>query len=268
MITLYWPGVSVCAQSLSHVWLFVTPWTVAHQAPLSMEFSRQEYRSRLWFPTLGYFPNLGIKLTSLALAGEFFTTEPPEKTILAWYQGPLAPLRQGHINQLWVRCYLETLGNPGKLGSIYSPQETLTLTTGNLTQSFCHLPISPTQFSSVQLLSRVLLFAIPWTAAHHASLSITNYWSLHKLLSIVSMMPSSYLILYHPLLLLPSIFPSIRFFSNEYSGLISFRTDWLDLLAVLPQHHSSKASILWHSAFFIFPTLASIHDYWKNHSFD
>ena len=96
-----------------------------------MEFSRQEYRSRLRFPTLGYLPNLGIKLTSLTLAGEFFTTEPPEKPILAWYQGPIPPLRQGHINQLWVRCYLETLGNPGKLGSIYSPQETLTLTTGN-----------------------------------------------------------------------------------------------------------------------------------------
>ena len=114
-----------------------------------------------------------------------------------------------------------------------------------------------------------------WT---HASLSITNSWSLPKLMSIESVMPSNHLILCHPLLLLPSIFPSIRVFSNksslhirwpkywsfnfnislsnEHSGLISFRMDWMDLLAVqgtksLFQHHSSKASILWPSAFFI-----------------
>ena len=134
-------------------------------------------------------------------------------------------------------------------------------------------------FSSVRLLSHVLLFATPWTAAHQASLSITNSRSLPKLVSIESVMPSYHLILRRPLLLLPSIFPSIRVFSNElllrirwpkywsfsfsispsneYSGLISFRMDWLDLLAVqgtlksLLQHQSSKASILWHSAFFI-----------------
>ena len=130
-----------------------------------------------------------------------------------------------------------------------------------------------------QLLSRVQLFVTPWTAACQASLSITNSRSLLKLMSIESVMPSDHLILCHPLLLLPSIFPSIRVFSNksvlhigwpkywsfsfnmspsnEYSGLISFRIDWLDLLAVqgtlksLLQHHNSKASILWHSAFFI-----------------
>ena len=134
------------------------------------------------------------------------------------------------------------------------------------------------QFSSVQLLSHVQLFAAPWTAAHQASLSITNSWSLLKLMSIESVMPSNHLILYHPHLL-PSIFHSIRVFSNEsvlrvswpkywsfsfsispsneYSGLISFRMDWLDLLAIqgtlkgLLQPHSSKASILQHSAFFI-----------------
>ena len=133
--------------------------------------------------------------------------------------------------------------------------------------------------SSVQLLSRVQLFATPWTAACQASLSITNSKSLLKLISIESVMPSNYLILCHPLLLLPSIFPSIRVFSsesalhirwpkywsfsfstspsNECSGLISLRMDWLDLLAVqgtlksLLQHHSSKASILLCSAFFI-----------------
>ena len=152
------------------------------------------------------------------------------------------------------------------------------------------------QFSSVQSLSRARLFATPWTAARQASLSITNSQSgvysnscplsqwCHPTIS-SSVIPFSSC----PL-------PSIRVFSNEstlcmrwpkywsfgfsispsdeHPGLISFRMDWLDLLAVqgalksLCQHHSSKASILWHSAFFISPTLTSIHDYWKNHSFD
>ena len=133
----------------------------------------------------------------------------------------------------------------------------------------------------------------PWTAARQASLSFNISRSLLKLMSIELVMPSSHLILCHPLLLLPSIFLSIRVFSNvpslcirrpkywsfsispsnEYSGLISFRTDWFDLLAIqgtlksLFQCHSSKASILWYSAFSN-PTLKSIHDYWKNHSFD
>ena len=134
-------------------------------------------------------------------------------------------------------------------------------------------------FSSVQSLSHVQLFVIPWTAARQASLSITNSQSLLKLMSIESVMPSNHLILCHLLLFPPSIFPSIRVFSNEpvlrirwpkywsfslsispsneYSGLISFRMDWLDLLAVrgtlnsLLQHHSSKASILRRSALFI-----------------
>ena len=147
--------------------------------------------------------------------------------------------------------------------------------------------------SSVLSLSRVQLFATPWTAAHQASLSITSSQSLFKLMSIESVMLSNHLILCRPLLLLPSVFPSIRVFSNEsvlclrwpkywsfninpsneYSGLISFRIDWLDLLAVqgtlksLLQFHSSKASILWHSALCIVQ-LTSIHEYWKNHSFD
>ena len=129
------------------------------------------------------------------------------------------------------------------------------------------------------MLSRVQLFAAPWTAGHQASLSITNSQSLLRLVSIESLMPSNHLILCHPLLLQPSIFSSIRVFSNEsvlairwpkywsfsfsispsseYSGLVSFRMDWLDLLVVqltlksLLQHHSSKASILQCSAFFI-----------------
>ena len=134
------------------------------------------------------------------------------------------------------------------------------------------------QFSSVQSLSRVQLFATPRIAARQASLSITNSWSSLKLMSIESVMPSSHLILCHPLLIPPPIPPSIRVFSNEsallirgpkdwsfsfsispsneHPGLISFRMDWLDLLAVrgtlksLLQHHRSKASILLHLAFF------------------
>ena len=133
--------------------------------------------------------------------------------------------------------------------------------------------------SSVQSLSRVWLFAASWITTHQASLSITNSHSLLKLMSIELVMPSNHLILCRPLLLMPSVFPSIRVFSkesvlhlrwpkywsfsfsisppNEYSGLISFRIDWLDLFAVqgtlqiLLQHHSSKASILQHLAFFI-----------------
>ena len=133
--------------------------------------------------------------------------------------------------------------------------------------------------SSLQSRSRVQHSATPWTAAHQASLSITNSQSLLKLMSIESVMPSNHLILCHPLLLPPSVFPTIRVFSNEsvlhirwpkywsfsfsispsneYSGLISSRMNWLDLLAVqgtpksLLQHHNSKASILQPSAFFI-----------------
>jgi len=133
----------------------------------------------------------------------------------------------------------------------------------------------------------------PWTAARQTSLSITNSRSLLKLMSIELVIPSNHLILCHPLFLLPSIFPSIRVFSNEsavrirwpkywsfsfsispsneYSGLISFRMDWLDLLTVqgtlksLLQHHSSKASILRCSGFFV---VQLSHDYRKNHSFD
>ena len=132
--------------------------------------------------------------------------------------------------------------------------------------------LSAISISSLQSLSRVRLFVTPWTAARQASLSITNSQTLLKLMSIESVMPSNHLILCHPRLLLPSVFPSMRIFSNEsalcirwpkywsfsfnispsneYSELISFKIDWLDLLAVqgtlkrLLQHHSSKASIL------------------------
>ena len=144
--------------------------------------------------------------------------------------------------------------------------------------------------NSVQLLSRVWHFVTPLTTAHQASLSITNSQSLLKLMSIESVMPSNHLILCHPLLLLPSIFPSIQVFSkesvihirwpkywsfsfnispsNEHPGLISFTMDWLDLFAIqgtlksLLQHHSLKASILRCSAFL---SLWNIRKYSKTH---
>ena len=160
--------------------------------------------------------------------------------------------------------------------------------------SFCNTPSNESvQFSSVQPLSRVRLFATPWTTAHQASLSITNFWSLLTLISIESVMPSNHLILCFPFLLLPSVLHSIRVFSNksalrigwpkywsfsfnispstEHSGLTSSRMDWLDLLAVqgtltpTPQFKSINSLVL---IFLYSPTLTSIHDYWKNHSFD
>ena len=151
-------------------------------------------------------------------------------------------------------------------------------------------------FSLVQPLSRVQLFVAPWTAARQASLSITSSKSLLKFMSIKLVMPSSHFILCHPLLLPPSIFLSIKVFSNEsalrirwlqywsfslsispsseYSGLISFRMDWLDLLAgqgtlkSLLQYHSSKASILQRSAFFIVQLSHPYMTTGKNHSLD
>ena len=146
----------------------------------------------------------------------------------------------------------------------------------------------------VQSLSRFWLFVTPWTATCQTSLAFIIFWSLLKLLSTESVMPSDHLIPCRPLPLLPSIFPSTRVFSNvchlfgirwpkywsfsfsfsispsnEYSGLISFRIDWFDLLAVqgtlrsLLQHHNSSALSLLYG-----PTLTSVHDYWKNQSFD
>ena len=151
-------------------------------------------------------------------------------------------------------------------------------------------------FVVVQLLSHVQLFATPWTTTCQASPSFAIPWSLLKPMSIELIMPSNHLILCCIILLLPSIFPRIRVFSNEsslhirwpeywsfsfsispsneYSGLISFRLNWFDLLAVqgtpksLLQYHSSKASVLQHSAFFMVQLSNPVHDYWKNYSFD
>ena len=158
-----------------------------------------------------------------------------------------------------------------------------------------HVRLSRSGVVAVHLLSHTQLFATLWTAACQASLSFTVSWNLLKLLSIESVMPSNHLILWHPLLLLLSISPTVRVFSkesvlcikwpkgwrfsfsisppSEYSGFISFRIDWFDLPATqmtlnsLLWYHNSKASILRCSAFFMIQ-LTSVHDYWKNHSFD
>ena len=160
---------------------------------------------------------------------------------------------------------------------------------------------SSTEFSSVQSLSRVWLFGTPWPEGRQASVSVTSSRGLLKLMSMESVMPSNHLILCHRLILPPSIFPSIRVFSNksvlrirwpkdlnfsfsispsnEYSGLTSFRIDWFNILAVqypcisrdsqesslIPQLKSINSSAL---SFLYSPTLTSIQDYWKNHSFD
>ena len=166
---------------------------------------------------------------------------------------------------------------PFRLRPSYNTSYTVQGPVRRQTHQFCYQ--GTLGISSVQSLSRVWLFVTPWTAARQMSLSIINSWGLLKLISIKLVMPSYHLILCRPLLLLPSIFPSIRVFSNEsvlcirwpkywsfsfsispsneHSGLISFKMDWLDLLAVqgtlksLHQPHSPKTSILWCSAFFI-----------------
>ena len=215
---LLYPSASVVSTS-------VTPWTVAHQAPLSTGFSRQEYWSGLPRPPPGDLPNQGSN---------------PHLQASSIGRRILLPLSH-HGSPLYPRISY--------------------------------------QFSSIQLLSRDRLPAGPWTAAHQASQSITNFQSLLKLKSTELVMPSNHLVLCRLLLIPPSIFPSIKVFSNEsvlhirwpkywkfsfsirpsneYSGLISFRMDWLHFLELqgtlksLPQHHSSKASILQCSAFFM-----------------
>ena len=216
---------------------FAIPWTVAHHTPLSMGFPRQEYGDGLPF----FFPKE--------------SSQPQDQT-------------HTFCTGRWI-LYHRVTRDVHKHWSV--------------------------QFSSVQLPSLVWLFANPWIAARQDSLSITNTQSSLRLTSIESVMPSSHLILCRPLLLLPSIFPSIRVFSNEsvlcitwpkywsfsfsidpsndHPGLISFRMDWLNLLAVqgtlkstpTRQFKSINSSAL---RFLHSPTLTSIHDHRKNHSLD
>ena len=169
-------------------------------------------------------------------------------------------------------------------GLISFRMDWFSLQSKGLSRVFSNTTVQKHQFfqwiSSVQSLSHVQLFATPWSAARQASLSITNSRSLLKLMSIKSVMPSNHPILCHPLLLLPSVFPSIKVFSNElalcirwpkywsfsfnispsneYSGFIFFRIAWFDLRRI----NSKSLSLLYG------PTLTSIHDYWKKHSFD
>ena len=218
------------------------------------------YNSQVWFVLTTQF------LTPITLNGLYL--------LLLWsYLRQVLPIFEAHSSNLSspnIFCPSNTI-----FLSLSDTSEQYFLYSQFLTQT---LPFI-VQFSSVQWLSHVQLFAPPWTAAHQAFLSITNSLSLLKLMSIESVMPSNHLILCRPLLLPPSIFPSIRVFSNEsvfrirwpkywsfsinispsneYSGLISFRIDWFDLLETqgtlksLLQHYSSKPSNLWHSAFFI-----------------
>ena len=191
-----------------------------------------------------------------------------------FYPGSGRSSGRGHSNPLQYSCLEDPMDTGAWQARIHGIAQSWTWLERFSTQTCMYIKLS-----SVQSLSHVWLFVTPWTVAHQAFLSITNSWSLFQLMSTESVMPSNHLILCGPLLLWPSIFPSIRIFSNEsflhirwpkycsfslsispsneYSGLISFRMDWLDLLAVqgtfknLLQHHRSKASIIQCSAFFI-----------------
>ena len=201
------------------------------------------------------------------------------------------------------RLFSITFSDWSLAGSNCIPYLKSTASTGQPLLKLKYLPVPVTTFFfchsgfiSVQSFSHVWLFATPWTVACQSSKSITNYRILLKLMSIESVMPLNHVILCHPPLLLPSIFPSIRVFSNEsvlcirwpkywslsfsicpsneYSGLISFRMDWLELLVVqgtlksLLQHHSSKASILWLSTFLMVQLLHPYMTTGKKHNFD
>ena len=183
---------------LSHVQLFATPWTVAHQAPPSMGFSRQEYWGGLPFPSPGDLPDPGIEPRSPVLQADVLT---------------LLPFREDKSMHRMRRWSSEP---SRRWPFIYRIREGL----------FPLLLTSQESPSSVQSLSHVRLFATPWITARWASLSITNSWSSLKLMSIESVMPSSHLILCRPLFLLPPIPPSIRVFSNESTLRMRWSNYW------------------------------------------
>ena len=235
------------------------------------ECSRQEYWNGLPCPPLGNLPNPRIQPRPPAWQPDSLPSESPGKHKVVVLNHP--QLCEVKVAQSCLTLW-DTMD--------YTVQaRILEWVAFPFSRDLPDLGIEPRSpaFSSVQSLSRVWLFATPWTPARHASLSITNSWTLPKLMSIESVMPSNHLILCRPLLLLHSIFPRIRLFTNEsalhirwpkywsfsfnispsngHPGLISFRMDWLDLLAVqetlksLLQNQSSKASILQCSAFLI-----------------
>ena len=225
------------ASLLSCVWPFCDPMNCRGvcQAPLSTEFPRQEYWSGLSFPSPGVLSNPGIKPVLPALAGRFFTTEPPgnpsercrHRQKFVWVNDNQLGTGLWMLLAFFLLVSLKCFSNKEhvvyvKKCYIYLksfrfsclPSSSLFLVLGTRDRQHS-LNFHLTSFSSVQLLSRVWLFATPWTAACQDSLSITNSWSLSKLMSIELVMPYNHLILCHPLFLLPSIFPSIRVFSNE-----------------------------------------------------
>ena len=238
-------------------WLFATPWTTAHQALLSIGFPRQEYWSGLPFPPPGDLPDPGIKPGSPALQADSLLSEPPgepPRSLPTWGSWIL-------IIAMWQDVFTPIL----KVSKMSLKDINLLKITGKeaakLELSWGH---GSSLFVVVQSLIRVQLFATPRAVVWQASLSFTISWSLLKLISMELVIPSNHLILCCPLFLLPSIFPSIRVFSNdsalcirwpkywsfspsnEYSGLIFFRMAWSDLLAVqgtlksLLQHHNLK----------------------------
>ena len=254
-----------------------------------MEFSRPEYWSGYSFPSPGHIPNPGIEPRSPSLHVDSLPAEPqgkPKNTgvvSLSLLSGSSQP-RSSKPRSSWLRNWNRVSYIAGGFFTNWAIRETqitrwIPRNLNTVLVQFKWFKATYiykfATFSSVQSLSCVWLFVTPWTAAHQASLSITNSQSPPKPMSIELVMPFNHLIFCHLLILLPSIFPSIRVFSNEstfhirwpkywsfsfnispsneYPGLISFRMDWLDLLAVqgtlksLLQHHSSKASILRHS---------------------
>ena len=254
-----------------------------------MGFSRQEYGSELPFSSPGDLPDSGIKLRTPTLKAESLPSEPPGKP----------QLMHRNIVKDEQSTSEESLGKQvsswltGK--HVYTKKYMCTCICMCVCVCVC-VCIMGIHLSSVQSLKHVWLFATPGTAACQASLFITNSQNLFKLMSIESVMPFNNLILCRPLLLLPSVFLSIRVFSsesvlhirwpkhwsysfsispsNEYSGLVSFRMDWSDLLTVqgtpksLFEHHSSKAWILWHSTSFIVQPSHKCMTTGKKHSFD
>ena len=258
-------------QSLSHAQLFETPWTAAHQASLSIT----NFQNLLKFMSIELvlpFNHLILCHPLLLLSSIFLSIRVFSKESVLCIRWP----------KYWSFSF--SISSPNKYSELISFRidwfDFLAIQ-GTLKSLLQHhsSKLSSLQFSSVQSLSHARLFETPRTAACQASLSITNSWSLLKLMSIESVMLASHLIFCHPLLLLPPIPPSIRVFSNEsafpirwpkhwsfsfsispsneHPGLISFRMNWLNRLAVqrtlksLLQHHSSKASIFQCSAFFI-----------------
>ena len=263
----------------SPVWLFAMLWIVACQVPLSMAFSRQEYWSGLPCSPPGDRPKLGMEPKSLMSPALVRVHAKALQSCLTLSDPMDYSLPGSSVHRILQARILEW----GPMPSPYIGRQVL--------YHWCHLG-SPTFLICCWCccsVSQSSLFVTPWTAAYQTSLSFTISQRLVKLKSIESVIPSNNLVLYHPLLLLPSIFPSIRVFynesalrircpeywsfsfnispSNEYSGFISFKMDWLDPLTVQGRSQESKTRLKSLNSlvlsFLYSPTRTSIHDYWK-----